>query len=94
MSKKAAKSKPKTVTRQKAKGCRRPSCCSPLCEWCVRCLAENTKHGLDTKFDPACADRSRVRGVIVLDGNRSRLMERIQRLIEDAENAQADSRHD
>lgn len=65
-----------------AKGCRRQS--SRLCAWCTRCLVRNTETGNDTKFDPPCSARVKIRGVILLDGNRSKLMERISRLIDDA----------
>lgn len=64
-----------------------------LCDWCAECLTKNTLHGMESKIhepcdDPKCAGGRLIRGVIVLDGDRSKLMKRIEALIEDAGNTQ------
>lgn len=59
----------------------------PLCDWCAKNLVENTQMCLDSRFYKyMCQCAPQVRGVIVLDGNKSRLVERIRALIDDAEN--------
>ncbi len=64
-----------------------------LCEWCAKNIVENCKMGSDTTFSRlGCGDKcdsgDKIRGVIVLDGDRSKLIKRIQWLIEDAGNAE------
>ena len=69
-----------------------PPCSPTICDWCRKNLIENTQVKLDTKFYANmcdCAAKCGVRGVIVLDGDKAKLQERIARLIANSENARA-----
>jgi hypothetical protein len=60
-----------------------------FCEWCAKNFAENTALGLDSKFYHPCEDRlcpsgRTVRGIIVLDGDRRKVEERLERILHDA----------
>jgi hypothetical protein len=56
-----------------------------FCDWCAKNVVENCAHGLDTKFysvcGRGCVGGREVRGLIVLDGDKSKLLKRIEALI-------------
>lgn len=65
-----------------------------FCDWCAKNVVENCAYGLDTHFHDKCENRKcaggrAVRGLIVLDGDKSKLKARISTLLDDAGNTEA-----